>query len=237
MQIFRTDRGGEYMSTEFRSYCHNQGIKRELTQAATPQQNGISERRNMTLVERARSLANECKLPLFLWPEAIATANYLVNRSPTRANNGVTPKEMFSGKVPCISNLRIFGCLAYVHIPKENRKKMDSKTQLCLFVGYDTALRDFWTFMLEILEELLDFSEAIKDEGWLAAINREKSSILKNGTWEIVERESWMKPISTKWIFKVKRGLDGKVLKLKARLVAMVDFDDIFSRVVRWSSI
>jgi hypothetical protein len=128
MQILRTDRGGEYMSTEFKNYCHEHGIKQELTQASTPQQNGISERRNRTIIERARSLCHECNLPTFLWTEAVATANYLVNRSPTRANGGMTPEEKYSGTKPKVNHLRIFGSLAYLHVPKENRKKLDSKT-------------------------------------------------------------------------------------------------------------
>ena len=83
IQVLRTDRGGEYMSNEFMSYCKTNGIKRELTQANTPQQNGVSERRNRTIMERARSISHDSRLPAFLWTEAVAHANFLVNRSPT----------------------------------------------------------------------------------------------------------------------------------------------------------
>jgi hypothetical protein len=80
---------------------------------------------------------HEAQLPAFLWTEAVFTANYLVNISPTRANSGVTPEQAYSGTIPSIDHLRIFGCLAHLHISKEHRKKMDSKSHKCLFLGYD----------------------------------------------------------------------------------------------------
>ena len=128
IQILCTDRGGEYLSDEFSKLCKESGIKRELTQAHTPQQNGVSERRNRTIVERAHSMSSDCRLPTYLWSEAISHAQYLINRSPTRANRGSTPEAKYTGKIPNISNLRIFGCVAYVHVPKERRRKLDSKT-------------------------------------------------------------------------------------------------------------
>jgi hypothetical protein len=119
MQILRTDRGGEYLSAEFTNYCHEHGIKRELTQASTPQQNGISERRNKTLIERARSLSHECNLSTFLWTEAVATANYLVNRSPTKANGGMTSKEKYSCTKPSVSHLNFFDLWHICMFPKK----------------------------------------------------------------------------------------------------------------------
>jgi hypothetical protein len=83
-------------------------------------------------------MASACQLPSFLWSEAIFTASNLVNRSPTCANPGAIPEEKYSGTIPDIHNLRIFGCLAFLHIPKESRKKMDNKTRRCLFLGYDS---------------------------------------------------------------------------------------------------
>jgi hypothetical protein len=137
IRILRSDKGGEYLSNEFKSYCSENGIIRELIQAAMPQQNGMSERRNQTLMERAHNLASDCNLPISLWTEAAATAAYLINRNPTRANSGTTPEEKFSGKKPNIDHLNIFGCISYLHVPKDSRKKLDSKTQKCLFLRYD----------------------------------------------------------------------------------------------------
>jgi transposase InsO family protein len=146
VRILRTDHGGEYLSNEFNLYCKDNGIKRELTQALTPQQNGVSERRNRTPIERARSMAHACRLPSFLWSEAVFTANYLVNRSLTSANSGMTPEEKYSGTVPDITNLRIFGCPSFLHVPKESCKKLDSKTRKCLFLGYDSESKTYRLF-------------------------------------------------------------------------------------------
>jgi transposase InsO family protein len=138
IKTLRSDRGEVYLSNTFKFFCSDHGIRCKLTQVATPQQNGVLEKKNRTLIERARSLALECNLPPFLWIEAVATANLLVNHSPTRANHGTIPEEKYSGKKPDVSNFRIFGCMAYSHVPKESRKKLESKTLKCLFVGYDT---------------------------------------------------------------------------------------------------
>ena len=115
----RMDRGGEYTSNLFIQYCLDNGIQRELTQAYTPQQNGVSKRRNRTMMERAHSLASESNLPVMLWSEVVSTANYLTNHSPTSANGGKTPQQIYSSKIPNVSHFRIFGSLAFVHIPKE----------------------------------------------------------------------------------------------------------------------
>ena len=141
IQILCTDRGGEYMSEEFSKLCKESGIKRELTQAHTPQQNDVSERRNKTIVERARSMLSDCHLPTYLWSEAVSHAQYLINRSPTRANHGTTPEAKYTGKTPNISNLKIFGRVAYVHVPKERRRKLDSKTIQCLFMGFNNETK------------------------------------------------------------------------------------------------
>ena len=88
-------------------------------------------------------MSNDCNLPIYLWTEAISHAQYLVNRSPTRANSGLTLEAKYSGMILDISNLKIFGCLAYVHVPNVNRRKLDSKTQQCLFLGSDNETKAF----------------------------------------------------------------------------------------------
>jgi hypothetical protein len=143
IKTLRTDRGGEYLSREFNSYCESNGIKRQLTQARTLQQNGVSERRNQTLVEKARSMVASSGVPAFLWTEVINYTNHLVNRGPTRANHGVTPEQQYYKKCPDVSHLRAFGYVAYSHIPKENRKKLESKTRRCLMVGFDDISKSY----------------------------------------------------------------------------------------------
>ena len=97
-------------------------------------------------MERARSISHDSNLPTYLWTEAVSHAVYLINRSPTRANSGETPEERYSCIILDISNLRIFGCIALVHISKEHRKKLDSKTQTCIFLGFDSETKGYRLF-------------------------------------------------------------------------------------------
>lgn len=84
LKVLGTDNGGEYTSTEFESYLKKEGIKREYTTPKTPQQNGVSERMNHTLMETVRSMLADSRLPHRFWAEALSTAAYLINRSPTK---------------------------------------------------------------------------------------------------------------------------------------------------------
>ena len=136
----RTDNGGEYTSAEFESYLKKEGIEHQFTIPKTPEQNGVSERLNRTLVETIRCMLADSRLPHKFWAEALSTAAYLLNRSPTKALHNKTPFEAWFGKQPNVNHLRVFGCSAYVHIPKDERKKLDPKAKKCIFLGYG-ALR------------------------------------------------------------------------------------------------
>lgn len=100
-----------------------------------PQQNGKAERMNRSLIEMTRCLLRDAEMDKRYWGEAINTANYLLNRLPCSAT-GKTPFELWSGKLPDYKHLRIFGSAAYVHVPKEKRKKLDQKSIRMIFVGY-----------------------------------------------------------------------------------------------------
>lgn len=93
LKIIRTDRGGEFVSKEFYSFCSNHGIKHELTASYTPQQNGVDERKNKTFVEGARNMLNSSNFPNTFWAEAIITAAYLSNISSTHVVLNKTPHE------------------------------------------------------------------------------------------------------------------------------------------------
>ena len=134
MKKLRTDNGGEYTSTEFESYLKNSGIEHQYTIPKTPEQNGVSERMNRTLVKKVRSMLADSGLPQKIWAEALSTAVYLINRSPTKALDKTTPFEAWYGKKPFeawygkkpnVSHLRVFGSSAYAHIPKNERKKLE----------------------------------------------------------------------------------------------------------------
>ncbi|XP_046977607.1 uncharacterized protein LOC124543428 [Vanessa cardui] len=112
------------------------GIKHQTSTPYTPEQNGVAERMNRTLVERAKCMLFEAKLQKSFWAEAVATAAYIINRSPSRVLAETTPYEKWTGKKPNISHLKIFGSKAMVHVPKQNRRKWDTKSRELIFVGY-----------------------------------------------------------------------------------------------------
>lgn len=133
----RCDNGGEYRSREFKRFCADKGIQVEWTVPYTPEQNWVSERMNRTLVEKARSMLEDSKIDKRFWGQAVQTAAFLVNRSPSSAlDSNVTPFELWEGRKPDVSKLRVFGCPMFVHIPKEHRKKLGAKAWKGIFVGY-----------------------------------------------------------------------------------------------------
>ncbi|GKA37146.1 retrovirus-related pol polyprotein from transposon TNT 1-94 [Tanacetum coccineum] len=108
---------------------------RQLTAAYTPQQNGVAERKNRTLMNMVRSIMSARKVPKIFWPEAANWCVHVLNRSPTAALENSTPEEKWSGRKPSVSYFRIFGCLAHVHIPKEKRLKLDDRSLRCVLFG------------------------------------------------------------------------------------------------------
>ena len=113
----RLDRGGEYMSEEFNAYLKSCGIHHKCTVPYTPQQNGVAERKNRIVMEMARCMLKGKNLPNMFWLDAVMCANYVLNRSPTKALKTITPYEAWKGHKPTISRMRTFGWLAYAHVP------------------------------------------------------------------------------------------------------------------------
>jgi Reverse transcriptase (RNA-dependent DNA polymerase) len=142
LKAVRSDRGGEYVNESLKKFFAERGVQHQLSAAYTPQQNGSAERLNRTLVERALAMLLESGLPLHLWAEAIATANYVRNRSPVASSAGMTPLEMFYGKKPDVKHLRVFGATAYAL--KHGRRKLDAKSSKGVMVGYDGAAYRIW---------------------------------------------------------------------------------------------
>ena len=130
-----TDRGGEYLNNELKDFYSAKGIVHQTTAPYTPEQNGKAERLNRTLMERVRAMLQDAKLPNSLWAEAVTTANYIRNRSPV-CGDSKTPKELFYGDKPDVSNMKTFGARAYVHIPKAQRQKLDPVSIKGIMVGY-----------------------------------------------------------------------------------------------------
>ncbi|GJU34201.1 zinc finger, CCHC-type containing protein [Tanacetum coccineum] len=110
--MFRTDRGGEFNSNEFTQYCKENGIARQLTAPYSPQQNGVVERRNRTIMSTTRSNVKATEMPQDFWAEAVRHAIYILNSVPTKALEDITPYEAIKGKKPNLKDLRVFGCIS-----------------------------------------------------------------------------------------------------------------------------
>jgi transposase InsO family protein len=147
IKIVRSDNGGEYTSKEFANFCKDAGIKRELTTPYNPQQIGVAERKNITIMEAVKTMIHDQDLPMYLWAEAAKTTVYVQNRLSHSALRFKTPEEMFSGKNPKVSHLKIFGCPVFVHIPKEKRTKLDPLGKKGIFVGYCEVSKAFRVYI------------------------------------------------------------------------------------------
>ncbi|TYK18672.1 Retrovirus-related Pol polyprotein from transposon TNT 1-94 [Cucumis melo var. makuwa] len=143
IKALRSDRGGEFTSNEFKTFCAENGIRRPMTVPFTPQQNGVVERKNRTILNMARSMLKCKKMPKEFWAQAVECTVYLSNRSPTRSLWNKTPQQAWTGRKPSIGHLRVFGCMAYAHIPDQKRSKLDDKSEKYVFVGYDASSKGY----------------------------------------------------------------------------------------------
>jgi transposase InsO family protein len=147
IRILRSDNGGEYVNQEFNRYFQTHGIVHETTCPQTPQQNGVAERKNRHILETARALLIGSHVPRHFWADAVVTAVYLMNRMPSRVLNFQTPLQVLSthGPLPSIMMLppRVFGCVAFVHLHKNQRTKLDPCALRCIFLGYATHQKGY----------------------------------------------------------------------------------------------
>jgi len=393
LKVLRTDNGGEFTVAEFAAYCANEGVKRHYSAPHSPQQNGVVERRNQTVVAMARALLKQRQMPAKFWGEAVMTAVHILNRSPTKALGDVTPYEAWHGRAPTVGHLKVFGCVAYTRRLSQLRK-LDDRGEAGVFIGYAEGAKAYrvfdpasqrvrvsrdvvfdegrgwdWTspaagtsgaagsdFVVEFPweeevpgaggsvqshsspqphsaspeafpaaesvldageevsetsrtpspspapaspqvehvtpleddEERLDtyhndeqlryrtidgilggeqevpppaqrlfaelhlthsgepisYAEAKDDPAWQAAMKEELRAVERNGTWELVSPRAGHRPISLKWVYKLKKDEKGDVIKHKARLVARgfvqqegVDYEDVFAPVARIESV
>lgn len=135
IKIFRSDNGGELSSAEFKSFLSTHGILRQTSAPRTPQQNGLVERYNRTILEMARCMLYSRSIDVRFWAEAVNTAVYVKNRAP-HSKMAESPEQLWTGKQPSLKHLRVFGCVAYVHIHDNLRTKLEPKSIRRIFIGY-----------------------------------------------------------------------------------------------------
>ncbi|GJX39491.1 ribonuclease H-like domain-containing protein [Tanacetum coccineum] len=195
--------------------CREKGIRREYSVARTPQQNGVAERRNRTLIEAARTMLADSKLPTTFWAEAVSTACYVQNMVLVVKPHNKTPYELFRGLKPVLNFMRPFGCHVTILNTLDNLGKFDGKSDEGFFIGYSLS------------------SKAFKEY-----------NTRTRRVWILVDLPIRKRAIGTKWVFRNKKDEKGIVIRNKSRLVIHghrqeegIDYEEVFAPVARIKAI
>jgi hypothetical protein len=137
VKTLRSDRGGEFLAGQFAKVCEQAGIKRHFTAPYSPQQNGVVERRNRTVMEMARALLKSMKIPGRYWGEGVRHAVYLLNRLPTKVLGDKTPYEAWNDRKPSLGHLRVFGCICHAKVAVPHLKKLDDRSKQLVYFGVE----------------------------------------------------------------------------------------------------
>ncbi|GJU32136.1 uncharacterized mitochondrial protein-like protein [Tanacetum coccineum] len=192
-----TDNGAEFVNQALREYYEKVGISHETSVARSPQQNGIVERRNHTLIEAAHTMLIYAQAPLFLWAEAVATACYTQNHSIIRLRHGKTPYELLHDKLPDLSFFHVFGALCYSTNDSENLGKFQPKADFGIFIGelerpistrlqlHEQALFCYYNAFLTLVEPK-NYKDALTQACWIEAKQEELNEFERLEVWELV---------------------------------------------------
>ncbi|CAI7749276.1 unnamed protein product [Closterium sp. NIES-54] len=214
-----SDRGGEFLGAEFRSWLKRYGIKQQLTTAYTPQSNSMAERANRTIIEGGRTVLVDSCLPLRFWPLTIRHATVIKNRVLTHVGGQHwVPMEKWSSKKPLVEMLRVFGCMGLVHVLKEKRDNLQAAA--------------VWAVHLALAGD--------DREAWLASREDELQSHMENETWTLTNLPLGRKALDCTWVLRVKIDAEGRLERRKTRLVIKsfqqregIDFQEVFASVAK----
>lgn len=160
VKYLQSDNGREYCNERFDTFLKDNGIGRRLTVPYTPEQNGVAERKNRTLLDMARCLLLQSSLPKSLWAEAVNTANYIRNRCPTSHLDGRTPYEAWKGKIPDVSHFQEFGRNALTLKREPGRDKFESRSRKGVLVGYSETSKGYRIWLPE--ERRIEIARDVK---------------------------------------------------------------------------
>jgi len=146
LKMLRTDRGGEFTSNEFTQYCKENDIARQLTAPYSPQQNGVVERRNRTIMSTTRCMMKAINMPQNFWAEAIRHAIYILNSVSTRALEDITPYEAIKKRKPNLETLKVFGYIAYAKVPSQHLTKLDDRSNKMVYLGSEQGSKPYRLF-------------------------------------------------------------------------------------------
>jgi hypothetical protein len=191
LRVLHTYNDGEFTTAEFTSYCADEGVQRHYSASYSPQQNDVVERRNQMVVGMARTLLKQRGMFDVFWGEAVVTAVYILNRSPTKALNGRTSYEAWHGREPVVSHLRVFGCLAFGK-ELDHIGKLDDRSTPGVFIGYVEGSKAY-----RILDPgtqcVRTMCDVVFDEGrgwaWDKAVDDDSTPTYDNFTVEYVHFE------------------------------------------------
>nr|GFA35991.1 hypothetical protein [Tanacetum cinerariifolium] len=157
VKIIKCDNRAEFKKKEMNQYCEEKGIKREFSVARTPQQNGVAKRKNRTLIEAARTMLADSKLPTTFWAEAVNTACYVQNRVLVIKPHNKTPYKLFHGRTLSLSFMRPFRCPVKILNTLDPLGKFDGKPDEGFSIGYSVNSKEFRVFnsRTRIVEETL----------------------------------------------------------------------------------
>ncbi|KAK8583636.1 hypothetical protein V6N12_067899 [Hibiscus sabdariffa] len=232
-----------------------QGISgTNLTPPGTPQWNGVSERRNRTLLDMVRSMMSHSDLPISFWGHALQTAAFTLNRVTSKSVQK-TPYEIWTGKRPKVQQQQVTEpeVEQTSQIVEENSTNLETQPlRRATRERYEPERYGFLVtshgdVILVDQDEPKTYQEAVSSldsEKWLVAIRSEMDSMSNNQVWTLVEPPEGIKPIGWKWVFNKKPDMDGNVQTYKGRLVAKgfrqingIDYDETFSHVAMFKSI
>jgi hypothetical protein len=143
LKALHTDWGGEFKSNEIKAFCEAHGIQRYLTAPYSPQQNGVVERRNQTVVAMARNMMKSKGMPGRFWGEAVSTTVYLLNRAPTKSVVDMTPYEAWYGRKPSVDHLCTFGCVAHVKTVTGHTSKLADRSTPMVMISYEAGTKAY----------------------------------------------------------------------------------------------
>jgi len=169
------------MSREFLQFTDECGIVRQHTVRNRPQQNGVAEHANRVMSEGIMAMLEESGLSASFWGECLAALIHVWNRCPTSAVSKKTPYELWHGKKPSVSHLRVWGCTAYVHIQKDKRRALGSHMEKCIFIGYPDGYKG-WKFYNPATKNTVISERAEFDERYMMGSNRSISAHQHNIT-------------------------------------------------------
>ncbi|GKF20772.1 putative ribonuclease H-like domain-containing protein, partial [Tanacetum coccineum] len=187
VKVFRSDNGTEFKNSIMNQFCEIKGIKREFSMARTPQQNGVAERKNRTLIEAARTMLVDSKLPTTFLAEAVNTACYVLNRVLVIKPHNKAPYELIRGRPPLIDFMKPFGCPVTILNTRDHLGKFDGKANEGYFVGYFVVSKAMRVFnkRTRIVEETVNIrflknSPNVKGNGpdWIFDVDSLSISIM-----------------------------------------------------------